>query len=165
MFAAHSELFFMLGLASFLIAHLSYIRAFFLYPPKGIKTHLVSLLIFYGVAAALLVLLWPNLDLVMKIAVSAYALAISTMGVFAYNMFYKTSYQAAALLLFGAICFIFSDSIIAINKFKTEFSIWMPRLIIMISYFFAQWLIVQGAIQASKEKALNTSGIATSPNG
>jgi uncharacterized membrane protein YhhN len=159
------SLFFIAGLSSFLIGHICYISAFFNYPKRGIQLHPFSVLFFYGIALALVFFLWPNLDPTMKIAVSAYALTISTMGIFAYGMYNKASYSAAAILLFGAICFIFSDSIIAINKFNTELSIWMPRITIMSSYILAQWLIVQGSIQTSREKELNATRIATSPNG
>lgn len=143
--------FFMGGLASFLLAHLCYSVAFTQHPPRGIRWQPGAALLFYAIALALVWYLWPALDNVLRVAISAYALAISTMAVLAYGMFQKLTYRPATYLLLGAICFIFSDSVIALDKFQSTLSIWMPRMIIMSSYILAQLLLVNGAILASQE--------------
>jgi uncharacterized membrane protein YhhN len=52
----------------------------------------------------------------------------------------------------GAILFILSDSVIALNKFKSDdLNIPMPRLIIMVTYILGQFLIVEGVIKNEKE--------------
>lgn len=158
-------LFFISGLSSFLLAHICYILSFYQYPPRGVHPDIFAVFLFYGVAIALVVYLWPVLDLAMKIALSMYALVISTMGIFAHSMYRKLSYRAASFLLLGAISFIFSDSIIALDKFRSELVIWMPRITIMSSYILAQFLIVAGALLARKEMVyLDTSRITSSPN-
>jgi uncharacterized membrane protein YhhN len=87
------------------------------------------------------------------------------MGIFAYGSYQKLPFRAATFLLLGAISFIFSDSIIALNKFGIGLNIWMPRITIMSSYILAQFLIVSGGILASNsQRTLNPSGIATSPD-
>ena len=160
-----ATLFFISGLSSFLLAHLCYIIAFYQLSPKGIRIHRPVALLFYGLAISLICYLWPALDMVMKIAISIYALTISTMGTFAYGMYQKRSYRAATLLLFGAIAFIFSDSMIAIDKFGTGISVWNPRITIMSSYILAQFWIVSGAILASKEESLlDSPGVPSSPD-
>lgn len=159
------NLFFISGLGIFLVAHICYILAFYHFAPKGMHINLLTAFLFYAVAISLVVYLWPALDLVMKIAVSIYALTISTMGIFAYGNYQKLPFRAATFLLLGAISFIFSDSIIALNKFGSGVNIWMPRITIMSSYILAQFLIVNGAIVASSsQKALDSSGVTTSPN-
>ena len=52
----------------------------------------------------------------------------------------------------GALLFVLSDSILAINKFYMPFD--LAGTFIMLTYGFAQYLIVQGAvkyIQAGKK--------------
>jgi uncharacterized membrane protein YhhN len=157
--------FFISGLSSFLIAHICYILAFYHFTPRGIRIHLLAALLFYVIAISLVIYLWPALDSVMRIVVSVYALTISTMGIFAYGSYQKLPFRAATFLLLGAMSFIFSDSIIALNKFGVGLNIWMPRITIMSSYILAQFLIVSGAILASSsQRALDSSGIAASPN-
>lgn len=158
--------FFISGLSSFLLAHLCYVLAFWQYQPRGIQMDWVTVLFFYILASSLVIYLWPVLDSILKVAISIYALAISTMGIFAFGMYRKLSFKAASFLLFGALCFIFSDSMIALNKFRPEINIWMPRITIMSSYILAQFLIVSGAILAQKQQTirLDSSRITSSPD-
>jgi len=57
-------------------------------------------------------------------------------------MIYKA---AGRSMLLGAILFIISDSVLAINKFYEPFS--AAGIIIMLTYAFAQMLIVLGVIK------------------
>lgn len=159
-------LFFLGGLGSFLMAHIGYILAFYYYPRRGMGMDRIAALLFYGLALCLVAFLWPELDSVMKIAISIYALTISTMGTFAFGMFQKLPYRSAFFILFGALCFIFSDSLIALDQFGSGYKIWMPRLMIMGSYILAQYLIVRGSLQASLDlRQLNAARVTTSPDG
>jgi uncharacterized membrane protein YhhN len=46
-------------------------------------------------------------------------------------------------MMIGALLFVISDSILAINKFYQSFE--MANILIMLSYGFAQFYIVKGA--------------------
>jgi uncharacterized membrane protein YhhN len=55
-----------------------------------------------------------------------------------------TNIKSYGFVLIGAILFIISDSLIAINKFA--FSIPLSDLWVMSTYIAAQYLIVQGVL-------------------
>jgi uncharacterized membrane protein YhhN len=69
---------------------------------------------------ALLTILFPTLG-DMKIPVTVYGLVISTMLLFALHVASIKNREAAKWLLTGAILFVISDSVLAINKFYYPF--------------------------------------------
>lgn len=157
-------LFFAAGLGSFLLAHLAYIYTFWIFPPAQKRSFpLLASLCFLILAFGLLFFLWEGIPSALKAPVTVYALAICTMGVAAFGMNKKVGKIAARLLFLGALCFIVSDSLIAINKFKPAISIWQPRIAIMLTYILAQWLIVKGILRA--RLALDFVRIPTTPDG
>jgi uncharacterized membrane protein YhhN len=98
----------------------------------------------------LVVILYPVLgDL--KIPVMIYALVLTLMVLNALFRYGRTSMKSFLLVFLGAILFMASDSMLAINKFLQPFSgagVW-----IMLTYCVAQFLIVEGAlIHLKKEK-------------
>ncbi|MCP4294009.1 MAG: lysoplasmalogenase [Proteobacteria bacterium] len=127
--------YFVQGLGSFLLAHLIYTVAFVGEAeitreriPRAIGVVLFTILVGSRIFPALG-------DL--KIPVSLYVFFISLMGV------------AAAFLrgnsnrvFFGACLFIFSDSVIAVNKFLTPVP--FSTYLIMITYYGAQYNIAMG---------------------
>jgi uncharacterized membrane protein YhhN len=66
------------------------------------------------------------------------------MGITAAKRFGKTSKESFLYLLGGAIIFIISDSLLAINKFYSNFE--QADLLIMLTYITGQFLIVKGII-------------------
>ncbi len=80
----------------------------------------------------------------MKIPVTVYGLVISTMLLFALHVASIKNREAAKWLLTGAILFVISDSVLAINKFYYPFE--YSGVLIMLTYGMAQWFIVKGAI-------------------
>ena len=137
------------GLGSFLLAHLFYIRSFVIYPPKKWIVKISIALLFFGVGIALIFYLWSDIPSSLIVPILLYAFTICLMGITAYGMLEKVGTSIGMLIVYGALIFILSDSLIAINKFKLGQQIWMPRLSIMITYLLAQYLIVWGAIKAS----------------
>lgn len=146
LFAEGAELFFIAGLGSFLIAHIFYIivftrmvplRAGFLKKrPWIVLPVLLYLLGFIG-------FLWSDLCAQkMEIPVAVYALIISTMLCSVLNLKNFITKNAFGCILLGALLFVFSDSLIAIHKFK------MPTADfgfgIMLTYIVGQFLIVWG---------------------
>lgn len=142
--------FFLAGLGAFLLAQLSYLRAFWSYSPRGMRTlqsypWTVGSFILYLIA--MLVILWPKLSSAFRLPVVVYSLALVSMGIFATGMMGKVSKGTGFLFLGGAILFILSDSIIALDRFSS-WALWQPRFLIMSTYIAAQGLLCVGAIRA-----------------
>lgn len=143
MFQDEKALFFMLGLVSFLIAHLFYIAFFF--KVKAIeqyKTSFPLLILVIAYYAGLIIWLTPFLG-DMKIPVWVYGIVISTMLMLALHMHPIRTGHAGMLMVVGAVLFVISDSVLAVNKFYSSFK-W-AGVIIMLTYGFAQLFIVKGA--------------------
>ena len=125
--------FFISGLSFFLLAHVVYIIAFardFEYDPG--KLPIAIALAVFGIAMA--VILYPKLG-EMRLPVFVYISVIMAMGIAA--TFWTG--PKPVLLLVGAIVFMLSDSMIAVNKFLVEVS-W-SKYFIMITYYAAQAMI------------------------
>lgn len=153
MFADRGKFYFIAGLIAFLLSHIFYILLF----SKQLKIYLKKSKIIYwvGVTAiafyliVLLLLLLPTLgDL--KIPVIIYALTISIMLLFALKGFLNWQKPANIYILIGAIVFVTSDSILALDKFYTPLQ--YSSFLIMITYLIAQYLIVVGILKLNKKK-------------
>ncbi len=146
------EHFFLLGLASFLITHLCYLQAFRSYPSQAIgwvRRHPWVLLPFLLFLIGNTAFLWPDLPADKKIPVALYSTAIIAMTIAGVNLAGKIHPLAYQLLLAGILLFVCSDSLIALNKFKSsQLSIPYPRLSIMICYLVGQYLIVLGSLRS-----------------
>jgi uncharacterized membrane protein YhhN len=141
-----NELFFLIGLGSFLLAQVMYLIAFFSTPGKNTITGsgFWTLLIVAAYGVALVYYLWDGLG-DMQIPVLVYAITILTMLTAAINRRAKVNRLSFLLVLFGAILFVMSDSLIAINKFKQPFE--LARIAIMLTYITAQYLIITGCLK------------------
>ncbi|MCI4668650.1 MAG: lysoplasmalogenase [Bacteroidia bacterium] len=144
-------LFFLLGLGSFLIAHVCYI-VIFLSGQKNaaIKPVLIRkpwlILPFLLYAAALIYTIYPGLG-DMKIPVFVYAGVICLMSLTALNRITSQNRNSFRLVFVGAILFMLSDSLIALGKFAGE-SMSLPyhSFWIMLTYGIAQYMIIEGLI-------------------
>lgn len=153
MFADKGEIYFILGLIVFLIAHLFYIILF----NNQLKTenHKNKLVFIIGIGVIVLYLstilsfLLPNLA-ELKIPVIIYAIVISTMLLYAFKGSLHWQNPANISILLGALVFVSSDSILAINKFYTS----LPNASfgVMITYLAAQFLITSGILCLNKKK-------------
>ena len=152
-FADIAEIYFILGLVSFLIAHITYCVLFNKQIIGEIQINKVlfglgSLVIAFYLTAIIL-LLMPNLgDL--KIPVIVYAAVISTMLLFAFNGYLIWKKPGALYIFLGAITFVISDSILAFDKFHAPIE--KSSFFIMLSYLVAQYLIVVGIIRLNAQK-------------
>ncbi|NOZ46256.1 MAG: lysoplasmalogenase [Chlorobi bacterium] len=146
MFTSMHEVFFMTGLVSFLIAHVFYIIAFIdPYQKRTIirsKPYYILPFIIYGII--LICLLYSNLGN-MAFPVTIYASVILFLGIIALNRYKKVETKSFWLIFSGVILFIFSDSLIAIDKFTFPFR--LSTFFIMSLYVLAQFLIVEGSIR------------------
>jgi len=130
------EKFFMMGLGSFLLAHVFYILLF----KTEFKFQPLKTLPFVIITSAYFLIIKPGIDQNLILPVLAYCVVITLMGIFASNRITnRTSYIT---ILIGSILFVISDSLIAFNKFYAPLP--MSTLWIMSTYGIAQYLIVTG---------------------
>jgi uncharacterized membrane protein YhhN len=135
--------FFIFGLLSFLTAHLFYIIIFLqlkksLHPNRKWSPIIILLLLLYTVS--LFALLYPTLgDL--KIPVIIYAGVLTSMLLVAAHSF-NWQTNTGKWVIAGALLFVASDSLLAINKFYQPFN--AAGLAIMATYGLAQLFIVIG---------------------
>ncbi len=146
-FTSFKDTFFLAGLGSFLAAQLMYLIAFLTTPGKnkvifGPGAWLLLPVIAFG--TGLLFYLWEGLE-DMRIPVLVYAIVILTMLSAAMNRKEKVNRLSYLLVLIGAMLFVLSDSMIAINNFKLSFS--LARIAIMTTYITAQYLIITGCLK------------------
>ncbi|PST82941.1 lysoplasmalogenase [Pedobacter yulinensis] len=139
--------FFLAGLSAFLICHLCYIRAFrldYLSDPSQPNPYFMPALASFGIlCAALMIFLNAYLGN-MRLPVLAYAFVISWMGVMAVNRYGRVNAGSFRLGLAGAVLFVASDALLAIQKFAHPFP--SAELPIMGAYMLAQYLLVNGAM-------------------
>ena len=145
MFEGKNSIFFLLGLSSFLLAHIFYIVFFHQVrlreKVKGNPLLLVIVVIYY---AALITLLSPYL-FDMKIPVLVYGIVISFMFMLAMHMLFIKNKPAGQWMMIGALLFVMSDSLLAINKFYMPFE--AAGVLIMLTYGLAQLFIVEGTVK------------------
>ena len=140
MFTQKDQLFFTLGLAAFLLAHIMY-TVVFLKDRRAKKKGLFFLaaLSLYGLI--FLHFLKPNLGTLLT-PVIIYIIAILGMATTAFLRQRKGHETTYYLILTGAFLFMISDSVLAINKFL--FTIPYEHILIMTTYGLAQLLLVLG---------------------
>jgi uncharacterized membrane protein YhhN len=142
------EHFFLFGLLSFLLTHILYISVFF----KSVslkngfiwknKWIVIPFLVFFlGFQNYLL----PDVEKTMQIPISIYSSVIILMVIAALNWKDYINKQAFKFVFWGALLFMFSDSIIALNKFKS--AIPQAHIWVMSLYLLGQYLIVRGNIE------------------
>lgn len=145
--------FFIFGLVSFLIAHICYIDFFQVVKRKEkIKTNwllVLPVLVYYLV---LISLLFSHLGS-LKIPVIIYGAVISTMLAFALHMPVMKYKTAGIYMMIGAVLFILSDSMLAINRFYQPFD--YAGIAVMLTYALAQLLIVAGVIKYIRKSAVD----------
>lgn len=125
---------FMAGLVTFFIGHLFYIAAFRHASRKPVPVWAAILLLLYAVGIAVLVAgsQFAEGKIVLAIAIVAYIVVIFTMG----WMAIKTRLKLA---ISGALLFMFSDSVLAIDRFVYEIP--YRDAFVMVTYYAAQVLI------------------------
>jgi uncharacterized membrane protein YhhN len=143
MFDENSELFFLLGLGSFLVAHIFYILFFHQIRVREIiKSNLWLLAIVVVYYTSLIILLSPYLG-DKKLPVRIYGVVISFMILLAMHMVFIKNKTSGKWMMSGAILFAISDTILAVNKFYQSFEI--AGILVMLTYGLAQLFIAEGA--------------------
>lgn len=138
--------YFLMGLGSFLVTQVLYAIAFSI--PKGQnrifnkRLYFLVLIVIYG---GLLIWFLYNKLGDYRIPVIVYAVVILTMLASAVNRYGKVNGMSYMLVAFGALFFVISDSMIAVNRFYEKFD--FARILIMGTYVIAQYLIATGSLK------------------
>ncbi|MDO9376917.1 MAG: lysoplasmalogenase [Ferruginibacter sp.] len=146
-FENYEPVFFMLGLGSFLVAHLFYIRFFLSIQPAIpglLKKRPIFIIIVTVYCIGLFLLLLPSLE-PLKIPVFIYALVIGCMLLASIHVSNKLGRPANIYYIAGATLFLLSDSLLAINKFYQPVP--AAGAAIMLTYCAAQFFIVKGFLE------------------
>lgn len=135
----------MFGLGAFLCAHLAYLRGYCSLTRRPAYPALAFALMVGGSLFGLLAShgLGPLL-----IPVALYALAIGAM--------LWRSLACGGLAAVGACAFVFSDSLIGIDRFVSPFA--AAEYLIILSYWLGQWLIAASVGRSASAKVLIQSG-------
>lgn len=131
---------FIVGLCFFLTGHIFYIFAFRSTNVAKTPLFVKVLLGIYGAAMMIWIAgsLFQKGDTVLAVAVMVYILVILTMG--------WTSFRTGSkYAIIGALLFITSDSILAINRFM--FDVQYAHMLIMFTYYGAQFFLMLSIAQ------------------
>ncbi|GIV33868.1 MAG: hypothetical protein KatS3mg031_1403 [Chitinophagales bacterium] len=147
------ELFLLGGLGAFLITHLLYIGVF----TKEVKEAGRDMILkrkpwlalpFIGLTAGMIILIFNHLEASMKLPVVVYALVITVMVIMAIARYGNVDYRSFQSVLLGAMLFMISDSLIALDRFYFKGHLWQADFFIMTLYISGQFLIAKGSAQA-----------------
>ncbi|NNF34468.1 MAG: lysoplasmalogenase [Saprospiraceae bacterium] len=134
------EMSFMLGLGSFLVMQVLYALIFWDQRDKVNGVDIAMSTVIALVAAGLMYILIPDVDGFLKIAVAIYCLCIMVMVITA--ILRERALLSYLPVLCGALLFMLSDAVLAIDKFS--FPMEYGRPMVMGTYMAAQYLIVMG---------------------
>src|SRR5215213_3499148 len=146
--------FFIYGLSAFLAAHVCYIFYFLKIRRANKIEKLPNALIFLAIATyslSLFAVIAPHVKNLL-IPVGVYALVISTMLGASLAAFDFGKQNFGKICVAGAVLFIVSDSILAINRFVAPFE--YAPVFVMATYALAQLLIVEGSLRNLREDDL-----------
>jgi uncharacterized membrane protein YhhN len=127
---------FIFGLVSFLIAHVFYIGAFTSGPGPGSTVWIIAMIVLIGIIQAAFLLPYTGR---MKLPVLVYMIVILVMLWRAWERFQVVGRTSTLLAAVGAALFVFSDSLLAWNRFRSPFR--SAEAVKLSAYFAAQWLI------------------------
>ena len=151
MIAAGSKILFLTGLVSFLVAHIFYINAYILVRDRSGAMILrekswlaIPILMFLG---AMLSQVLPAVTSDMWAPITIYTLVIGTMSIFALNRYKRVSDSSFWLVFVGALTFMLSDALIAINTFLCYGTLYMGGVWIMTTYIAGQYMIATGMLR------------------
>ena len=128
---------FLLGLLSFLCAHVCFLRAFCSDCRFAAKPPVFLLIATLGIVN--LYILWPGFPAAMQIPVLAYVCLLLCMTAQAVSRKLHLHTAESKLAALGGLSFMLSDSLLAYNKFYTPIA--HSPLLILSSYYLALWLI------------------------
>jgi len=128
---------FVLGIASFAATHVLYLAAFIAAAGIAlINPSAIALLIFATLMARFL---WPGVRKSLQIPILAYVVLITVMTAQAIGAALESESTGLAIAAAGAVLFLASDSILAVDRFRMPFP--AARALVLSTYWLGQWLI------------------------
>jgi uncharacterized membrane protein YhhN len=141
-------LFFIVGLGSFLIAHILFIKIVLGWLHKSsLNNKIVAFIPFLITFSGLIYVLKDFLNELL-IPVIIYGVTISIFGAISLLNYLNSKTTKGLWMFLGALVFISSDSILAINKFYISKEI--LGILVMVTYIVAQYLIYRSMILKKK---------------
>lgn len=132
--------YFLFGLISFLIAHLLFAKSFIML--EGFQSTVILLLVLLAIGFGLYLWLYSDLG-GLKLPVAIYIGVILFMAWQGIGLYLKKGKKVYFLIAVGVVLFMFSDSMIAMNKFKQAFE--LSGLVILSTYWLAIALLSNSA--------------------
>lgn len=132
---------FLSGLGAFFLAHVFYIIAYRVGSEGHFQLSFYAFVPIIGYGIVLYSVLAPSLG-EMLFPVAAYSVVLLSMLIAALERGRRTSSQSFQWVVFGAVCFVFSDSILAWHSFVQPSVI--ARVSLMVLYIAAQFSIAHG---------------------
>lgn len=136
---------FKIGLISFLIAHILFIKIVMGRIKNVSFLNILTAVIPFAVFFLLLIYIIKDSLGELFMPVIIYGFTISMFGVVSLINYVETKSKEAIWMLIGAIVFMISDTILAINKFYNPAHIF--EVGIMVTYILAQYLIFRSMVQ------------------
>lgn len=143
---------FLIGLGSFLVAHLFFLRAF-LRDARLFGTRWVPLAL-VAACAVNLAILWPGLAADLRGPVIAYMLCLVAMSAQAISRALALGTRESHLAAAGSLLFVLSDTLLAYDRFHAPLA--AAPLLILATYYGALWLIASSV--ASMPQACDADG-------
>lgn len=139
------EFYFIAGLLSFLIAHLLFIRIVVKRLQKTLFSKIIVSIIPFLIAYLVLIFILKNSLGELLIPVIIYGLTIAAFGVVSLIDYLNTKSTRSLYMLIGAVIFMFSDAILAVNRFYISAHTF--EVLVMLTYIVAQYLIYKSMIE------------------
>ncbi|MDP3359365.1 MAG: lysoplasmalogenase [Lutibacter sp.] len=142
---------FKIGLISFLIAHILFIKIVTHRITKVLFLNILTAIIPFGIFLSLFIFTLKNTlgDLLLPVLI--YGFTISMFGVVSLINYLETKSAKSIWMLIGAVVFMISDALLAINKFYLPKEIF--GVLIMGTYIIAQYLIYRSMILDSEKSS------------
>ncbi len=131
------------GLIVFLVGHICYITAFVISTGFHLTYWLFIPVVIVGSIYLQLILPYSGK---MKLPIIIYITMVMIMVWMAVERFHSDPTLRTILPTIGAILFMISDAVLALNKFRKPF--YYAELIILTTYFTAQWFLAVSVIVA-----------------
>lgn len=140
------EIWFLVGLGFFLLAHVAYVVLFL----RKLRSKPLTWwgLIYVVWWLGLVVVLWPHLGSLL-VPVAVYGLVLGAMG--------AIGLSCNRWIALGGALFVVSDSLLGLNRFHPDFELPLVHVLIMLTYLAAQGLIAYGAIRTAYTVSTDTS--------
>ncbi|MEN8117876.1 MAG: lysoplasmalogenase [Bacteroidota bacterium] len=150
MFINKGFVYFVSGIASFLVAQVLYaflfLRTINLSGKKPFlkkKPYWFIAYVAYGLIVY--IILFDQLDAVLRVAIFIYIVAILTMSAMALNRYGNGHPVSFSFVFAGSLLFVLSDTMIAVNRFLVPIP--YEGIFIMTTYISAQYLIMKGILK------------------